>query len=174
MVRKHVISLVIVSSCLAFFTPHDISACEDDEVVEAAAQTASVQDEIEVIRQRVLQRCGLSPKLAQNKLPWYFFYEFGVELLDAGQADAALESLQMTASLKAEPARPALMYGMWYVNYLPYYQMSIAYSKLELWDRAWDAITMSEALVEFSPGDYEYEDFADLKEKIAGERKKAG
>jgi hypothetical protein len=133
-----------------------------------------VQAEIEAIRQRVLRRCGLSPRLAENKLPWYFFYEFGVELLQAGQSDEALEALQMTASLKAEPARAARMYGMWYVNYLPYYQMSIAYTQMEQWDLAWDAIMMSEALVEFSPGDYQYEDFVTLKNLIQRERQPAG
>jgi len=151
----------------------NLSACEDTQAAESPAAISS-QAQIEAIRNRVLRRCGLSPKLAENKLPWYFFYEFGVELLDAGKAAEALESLQMTASLKAEPARAARMYGMWYVNYLPYFQMSLAYAQLEQWELAWDAIVMSEALVEFSPGDYEYETFESLKQTIARERQTAG
>ena len=80
----------------------------------------------------------------------------------------------MTANLKAEPARAARMYGMWYVNYLPYYQMSVAYAQLGNWERAWEAITLSEALVEFSPGDHDYEAFESLKMTIERERQPAG
>jgi hypothetical protein len=152
----------------------NLIACEEEVAGDEQTATESVQAEIQAIRERVLQRCGLSSRLAENKLPWYFFYEFGVELLHAGRSDAALEALQMTASLKEKPARAARMYGMWYVNYLPYYQMSIAYAQLEQWDRAWDAIVMSEALFEFTPGDYEYEAFESLKETIERERKSAG
>ena len=155
-------------------TALELSACEEGQAGNSPTTGETDLAEIDAIRQRVLRHCGLSPKLAENKLPWYFFYEFGVELLNAGQADEALESLQMTANLKSEPARPARMYGMWYVNYLPYYQMSIAYAQLGQWDRAWDAITMSEALVEFSPGDFEYEDFENLKQKIQLEHQAAG
>jgi len=130
--------------------------------------------ELFVIRKRILKRCGISQKLSKNKLPWYFYYEFGVELINMGAADRAVESLQMTANLKAEPMRGARMYGMWFINYLPYYQMSLAWSELREWDRAWDAIRMSEELVEFSPGDFEYEKFASLRDLIEKNRRSAG
>lgn len=167
-------SLAVTGVLAASLSLGNLNACEEKHHDASQRAADSTQAEIEAIRSRVLSRCGLSPKLAENKLPWYFFYEFGVELLNAGQASEALESLQMTANLKSESARPARMYGMWYVNYLPYYQISIAYAQLENWDRAWDAITMSEAMVEFSPGDYEYESFVSLKKTIERERQSTG
>jgi hypothetical protein len=166
---------VMTAAVLGFIlSAPSLVACEDDDLERVSAVAESTQAEIEAIRNRVLRRCGLSPKLAENKLPWYFFYEFGVELLNAGKAAEALEPLQMTANLKSEPARAARMYGMWYINYLPYFQMSLAYAQLEQWDQAWDAIVMSEALVEFSPGDYQYDDFESLKQTIARERQPTG
>jgi len=66
--------------------------------------------------------------------------------------------------------RDERMYGMWFVNYLPYFQISLAYSELGEWDKAWDAIRMSEEMVEFSPGDFEYDRFATLKALIEQNR----
>lgn len=48
----------------------------------------------------VLRRCALALKLDQNSLPWYFYYGYGVALLDAGDANHSLEALQMGANLK--------------------------------------------------------------------------
>jgi hypothetical protein len=148
-------------------------ACEDLEVEHPHADFSDdvVTDvELEIIRERVLKRCGLSSRLAENKLPWYFHYEFGMELIKEGAAAQAIEPLQMTANLKSESARGTRMYGMWFVNYLPYYQMSLAYSELGEWELAWDALQMSEQLVEFSPGDFEYDKFESLKSLIEQKR----
>jgi hypothetical protein len=145
-------------------------ACEDLDVAHPHEGDITV----EMIRERVLERCGLSSKLAQNKLPWYFHYEFGVELMKEGATDLAIEPLQMTANLKSEPSRGTRMYGMWFVNYLPYYQISLAYSQLGEWDKAWDALQMSESMVEFSPGDFEYDKFESLKALIEVNRQAAG
>jgi hypothetical protein len=148
---------------------------EPNPVVDPALQAPELSDqEVAEIRDRVLQRCGLSSKLSENKLPWYFHYEFGVELINRGAAEWAVEPLQMTANLKSEPRRSTRMYGMWFVNYLPYYQISLAWSELHEWDRAWDAIRMSEEMLEFSPGDFEYEKFASLKELIEQNRRTTG
>lgn len=151
-------------------------ACEDPTVEhpheEAAGTAAEVN--LETIRSRVLRRCGLSEKLADNHLPWYFHYEYGVELIREGAAVHAIEPLQMTANLRAEPARATRMYGMWFVNYIPYFQMSLAWSELGEWDQAWDAIRLSEELHEVSPADAEYEQYTELKQLIESNRRTAG
>lgn len=148
----------------------------DKSSVASAGQSSDMQlqdlteQQLQDIRKRVLKRCGLSSKLTSNRLPWYFHYEFGVELVRRGAAGEALEPLQMTANLKPQPMRDARMYGAWFINYQPYFQISLAYSELGEWDRAWDAIRISENLVEFSNGDIEYEKFTSLKSLIAQHR----
>ena len=158
----------VVAACSLSVSADTID--ESTAAIDTQARDLTEQ-QLRDIRKRVLKRCGLSSKLANNRLPWYFHYEFGVELVREGAADEALEPLQMTANLKPEPMRDARMYGAWFINYLPYYQMSLAYSELGEWDRAWDAIRMSENLVEFSYGDFEYEKFASLKNLIAKHRR---
>ena len=148
--------------------------CAGSDPLDGQAADSSVQNlseaQLHNIRKRVLKRCGLSSRLASNRLPWYFHYEFGVELVRLGAPAEAVEPLQMTANLKPEPARDARMYGAWFVNYQPYYQMSLAYSDLGQWDAAWDAIRISENLVEFAPGEFEYDKFESLKSRITRNR----
>jgi len=148
-------------------------ACEDLTVAHPHFDESG-DIKIEMIRDRVLRRCGLSSTVAENKLPWYFHYEYGIELMSVGATQQAIEPLQITANLKSEPARGTRMYGMWFINYLPYYQMSLAYSQLGEWDKAWEALLMSEQLVEFSPGDFEYDKFESLKALIEVNRQTAG
>jgi hypothetical protein len=119
--------------------------------------------DLEQLMCQVLQPSELSPKIARNKLPWYFYYESGVELLNEGQAGPALEKLRMTAALKPSSQRSVRMYGMWFVDYLPYYRLSLAYSELEEWSMAWNAIELSERMNEFTPEDPDFLDFTALK-----------
>lgn len=132
-----------------------------------ANQSFSLSDnEVELIRSHVLNRCAVSSKLAHNKLPWYFHYEFGVDLMKAGDAQRAVDAFVLGANVRAAPRRDKRMYGMWYIDYLPYYQIALAHSKLGDWDSAYDAIQTSENFGEFTPTDSDYETFSALDQLI--------
>lgn len=135
-------------------------------LVMAAPVGAGIQPDFEETRSQVLQRCELSPQIGENRLPWYFHYESGVKLLNEGNAKRALEPLLVTANLRPDPARSTRMYGMWFVDYLPYYQLSRAYAALGDWPMAWSALSVSESLGEFKPGDAGFREFAALKALI--------
>jgi len=103
------ISSLVAAMCLVC---SNAIACEDPEVAHPHSGQSGEMDsgavvdiEIEMIKARVLRQCGLSSKLAENKLPWYFHYEYGLELINAGAASQAIEPLQMTANLKSKPGR---------------------------------------------------------------------
>jgi hypothetical protein len=104
--------------------------------------------------------------MAENKLPWYFYYEFGVELLKSGDPQRAVEAFVLGANVREDPSRNKRMYGMWYIDYLPYYQLALAHSKLGNWESARDAIETSENFGEFSPDDSDYESFTSLNQLI--------
>lgn len=129
-------------------------------------------NEVEIIRAQVLKRCALSSKLAENKLPWYFHYEFGVDLMKAGDAQRAINSFLLGANVREEPARNKRMYGMWYIDYQPYYQIALAHSKLGNWESAYSAIQTSENFGEFSPADSDYENFSALDQLIKNNLKR--
>lgn len=130
------------------------------------ALTSLSDSEVELIRTQVLRRCALSSRIAENKLPWYFHYEFGVDLLNAGDAGRAVEAFVMGANVREDPSRGKRMYGMWYIDYLPYYQIALAHSRLGDWESAFDALQTSESLGEFSPDDPDYESFSSLSHLI--------
>lgn len=133
--------------------------------VSASSYSLSL-DEVELIRSQVLKRCSVSSQMAENKLPWYFYYEFGVELLKAGDPERAVEAFVLGANVREDPSRNKRMYGMWYIDYLPYYQLALAHSKLGNWESARDAIETSENFGEFSPDDSDYESFTSLSQLI--------
>jgi len=132
-----------------------------------ASNTYSLSDnEVELIRAQVLNRCAIDSKLSKNKLPWYFYYEFGMDLMKAGDAKRAIEAFQLGANLREDPSRNKRMYGMWYIDYLPYYQIALAHSKLGEWQQAHEAILTSENFGEFSPNDPDYASFSELDRLI--------
>jgi len=136
--------------------------------VAFADKSYSISDnEAQIIRAQVLKRCALSSKVSHNKLPWYFHYEYGRDLMEAGDSQRAIESFIMGANLSEDPRRDKRMYGMWYIDYLPYYQIALAHSKLGDWESAEHAIKTSENFGEFSPSDPDYEAFTSLEQLIA-------
>ena len=125
------------------------------------------QEEVDKIKSRTLRNCALSSNVRESKLPWYFHYEFGLNLIEAGDSQRALEVLTVGASKRVESGRDSRMYGMWFIDYLPYYQMALAHSKLGNWESAHDAIRTSQNFGEFSPNSPDYEEFTKLEQLIS-------
>jgi tetratricopeptide (TPR) repeat protein len=113
-----------------------------------------------------IKRCASSISRADDKQPWFFYYQCGVELMKAGDAKMAVSAFEMGASALDDPKRDKRMYGMWYVDYQPYYQMALAYSQLGNWESANAAIKLSVSYGEFSPNDPDYESFSALDQLI--------
>jgi len=131
-----------------------------------AARPGLTDAEVAEIRTQVLRNCAISSRVKDSKLPWYFHYEFGTRLLEAGDSARALEALLTGADKRVESGRDNRMYGMWYVDYLPYYQMALAHSKLGQWESAYDAIRTSHNFGEFTPSDPDWESFVTLQRLI--------
>ncbi len=134
--------------------------------LETTATPLSDQ-QLSELRRDVLRRCALSSKIDRNKLPWYFHYEFGVALLNAGDARRSLEALQMGANLRQEPMRDKRMYGMWFIDYLPYFQIARAHSVLGEWEKASAAIRLSDEMEHISPRDYDFGTYQAVRNRIA-------
>ena len=87
-----------------------MSAPLDQPEMAAAPQSSPVAveglsysisaNEAQIIRAQVLKRCALSSKVSHNKLPWYFHYEYGKDLLEAGDSERAIP-----AARRCDPSR---------------------------------------------------------------------
>ncbi len=130
------------------------------------------QQEVDKIRSRALRRCAISSDVNGSNLPWYFHYEFGLDLIEAGDSQRAVEVLSVGASKRMHSGRDRRMYGMWFIDYLPYYQIALAHSKLGDWESAYDAITTSRNFGEFSPNSADYDEFKELEQLINSELQK--
>lgn len=96
----------------------------------------------EALRRKVLIQCGL-PADHDGSLPWYFHFEFGRTLLNAGDARRAVVQLTQSIDMNPAPAPEQRMYGMWYVDYLPYFQLAQAHAQLGNWPCAANALELS-------------------------------
>ncbi len=129
------------------------------------------ESEVTTIKGQVLRRCALTGKGSTDQMPWYFHYEFGLDLMAAGDPQRALDELILAANLREDSKRNSRMYGMWFTNYLPYFQIAQAHSKLGNWQCAMDAMRVSAQQSEFSPVDPGFEQYSDLQKLIMRQSK---
>lgn len=142
-----------------------VSAAAIDGAVDGGAELDSnLHPGEKSVASKILKRCIGAAK--NEELPWYFHYKCGVDLMQAGEAQRAVEAFQMGANAREDSSRGKRMYGMWYIDYLPYYQIALAQSKLGDWQSARAAIIMSSKFGEFSPMDPDYGSFLELDELI--------
>ena len=137
----------------------------DYKTFEAQEYTLS-ESEAASIKTEVLRRCALTGKGPRGSLPWYFHYEYGIELMEAGDNQRALDQLIMAANRRENSSRNSRMYGMWFTPYLPYYQIAQAHTKLGNWQCAMDAMRLSVEYSEFRPLDPGFQQYSDLQKLI--------
>jgi hypothetical protein len=129
--------------------------------------TEEERTQIASIEREVMARCALPAGQATSGAPWYYHYELGLELLKGGHDVRALDAFIEAVDTGSRPRHSARIYGMWFVDYLPYFHIARAHSRLGNWACAGDAMRMSESWREISPEDREYDEFRELAKLIA-------
>ncbi len=98
----------------------------------------------EALRHKVLIQCGMVDSAKSGSMPWYFHFEFGRALLQAGDAGRAVHQIAEAASLNPQSQADKRMYGMWYADYFPYVDLAVAHAQLGNWPCAADALKLAE------------------------------
>jgi len=106
----------------------------------------------DALRRRVLVECGL-PADQRDNLPWYFHFEYGRRLLDAGDARRAVVQLSQSVEMNPDAKAEKRLYGMWFTDYLPYFQLAEAHASLGNWPCAANALRLSRNAGEAEMGD---------------------
>jgi hypothetical protein len=128
-------------------------------------QSMSLQPaEVDALRRKVLVQCGLDS--SRNVLPWYFHFAYGQALLEAGDARRAVVELSRSIDLKPEPSARKRTYGMWFTDYLPYFQLAEAHARLDNWPCAERAMQLSQSSGEARLGGIEEKRVRALQERI--------
>jgi hypothetical protein len=118
----------------------------------------------DALRRKVLAQCGLDR--SRDVLPWYFHFEYGRALLEAGDARRAVVQLSQSIDLRPEPRARKRTYGMWFTDYLPYFQLAEAHARLDNWPCAEHAMQLSRSTGEAALGRIEPQRIRALQERI--------
>jgi tetratricopeptide (TPR) repeat protein len=119
-------------------------------VYEKKAPTLSEAD-FNTLRNDILMKCDLPPETKLTNAPWYANYELGLALERKGDFSRALTHFIDAVAQRPDPQKQARMYGMWMIDYYPYFHIARSHVRLENWQCAKNALEISQRLSEI-PG----------------------
>ncbi len=119
------------------------------------------------LRSQVIHRCGLPPDIQDAHAPWYFHYELGVSLVSRGDPQRALDALIAATERRPISQRGVRMYGMWFTDYRPYFEIALAHAELGNWACVYDALELSNELGEIKEEDEDFARFRKLWSEAA-------
>ena len=115
-----------------------------------------------MLKNDVLTRCDLPPDTKLKDAPWYANYEIGLELERKGDFPRALTHFIDAVEDRPNPQKQARMYGMWLIDYYPYFHIARSHVRLQNWDCAKNALEISERLGEIPRGTAEASEYLSL------------
>ena len=115
------------------------------------------------LRNDVLMKCDLPADMKMSTAPWYANYELGLELERKGDYPRALTHFIDAVAHRPDPQKQARMYGMWLIDYYPYFHIARAHTRLENWQCAKNALEISQKLSEIPPGAPEMNELLSLQ-----------
>jgi tetratricopeptide (TPR) repeat protein len=124
------------------------------------------ESEFSMLRTDVLNKCNL-PDAKLSDAPWYARYELALELERKGDYPRALRQLIDAVALRPNPQRHARMYGMWLIDYYPYFHIAREHVRLENWECARNAIDISQRLGEIPTDAPEINELMALQQETA-------
>ncbi len=128
--------------------------------------TVLSEGEYQSIRRRVLARCNLDPETDPGGAPWYFHYELGLELAKRQDPQRAVDALVEAVARRPDSKHSTRIYGMWFIDYLPYFEIAKQHAILGNRECALDAMAVSKAQGEVSAKHEKYHDFLELQEEL--------
>jgi len=121
--------------------------------------------EFHQLRDDVMTKCNIP--LDSKNAPWYARYELGLELERKGDYSRALGELIEAVSLRPNPQQHARMYGMWLIDYYPYFHIARSHVRLENWQCAKNALDISQKVNEIPDSAPEFREFLALQQETA-------
>ncbi|HEY0142697.1 MAG TPA: hypothetical protein VGF48_17490 [Thermoanaerobaculia bacterium] len=120
--------------------------------------------DFQMLRNDVLSKCNLPLDTKLDSAPWYANYELGLQLERKGDHPRALKHFIDAVADRPNPQKQARMYGMWLIDYYPYFHIARSHTRLENWQCAKNALEISQRLGEIP------QDAAELTEWLTLQR----
>jgi len=116
-----------------------------------------------MLRNDVLTKCDLPLDTKLSEAPWYANYELGLRLERKGDYPRALTHFLDAVARRPNPQKQARMYGMWLIDYYPYFHIARSHVRLENWQCAKNALDISQRLGEIPNGAPEMNEMLSLQ-----------
>lgn len=107
--------------------------------------------EVQKMKEDIRSQCAL-PKADERSYPWYYHYELGIALTKKNDWQRALDSFLEALDHRDKPNRFSRTYGVWFVDYYPYYNIGMAHYHLQNWKCAVSSFRLSRMLEDIPRG----------------------
>jgi tetratricopeptide (TPR) repeat protein len=121
--------------------------------------------EFNTLRNDVMEKCNLPAETKSGDVPWYANYELGLALERKGDYPRALAHFIDAVANRPNPQKQARMYGMWLIDYYPYFHIARSHVRLENWQCANNALEISQRLKEIPAGAPELSEALSLRKE---------
>ena len=98
--------------------------------------------EVLSIKEEIRTRCNLPPA-SELSYPWYYHYEVGLAMQKHRDWQRALDSMIAALDRRDRPQKFSRIYGMWFIDYFPYYNIGLAHYNLKNWNCAVQSFRLS-------------------------------
>ena len=103
------------------------------------------ETEVAKIKEEIRTRCHL-PAGNEITYPWYYHYELGLAMQKRKDWQRALDSMLTSLDRRERPQKFTRIYGMWFIDYFPYYNIGLAHYHLRNWKCATQSFRLSQML----------------------------
>lgn len=147
---------------------------QQDEVIRKFEKKPYVLSDVDVskMKEDIRLRCEL-PKADERTYPWYYHYELGLALSSKNDWQRALDSFLTALDHRDRPQKFTRIYGMWFIDYYPYYNIGLAHYHLQNWKCAESSFRLSQMFEDIPRSSNEFRNLQDyLSEALANELQK--
>jgi tetratricopeptide (TPR) repeat protein len=123
------------------------------------------EEVVKQMKEDIRQRCNL-PRADERTYPWYYHYELGVRMKQKNDWQRALDSFISALDFRDRPQRFSRIYGMWFIDYYPYYNIGLAHYHLGNWKCAEESFRLSQMLEDLPSGSSEQKTMLEMRSEV--------
>ena len=118
--------------------------------------------EVVQMKEEIRLRCRL-PKADEHSYPWYYHYELGIAMKGKDDWQRALDSFISALDDRDRPQKFSRIYGMWFIDYYPYYYIGLAHYHLGNWKCADASFLLSQMMEDIPKDSVEFRNLLEFK-----------
>ena len=158
--KSSVITLWLVAALLFAV---DVRSYDQQDIHSVTKKGYLLSDtEVARIKEEIRIRCRLR-QADEAAYPWYYHYEVGLAMKKKNDWQRALDSFLVALDHRDRPQRLSRIYGMWFMDYFPYYNIGLAHYHLQNWKCAVNSFQLSQMLEDIPSGSVEFRRLHELE-----------